>query len=79
MFGSFPPSPLVVSASKVYSGLGADIVYGIITLKTLGGTTADHYVRETPEDTKHGMAMLERELSGLETTDSEWNLLKAGD
>src|SRR5579863_7367861 len=30
MFGSFPPSPLVVSASKVYSGLGADIVYGII-------------------------------------------------
>ena len=32
MFGSFPPSPLVVSASKVYSGLGADIVYGIITL-----------------------------------------------
>ncbi len=33
MFGSFPPSPLVVSASKVYSGLGADIVYGIITLK----------------------------------------------
>ena len=34
MFGSFPPSPLVVSASKVYSGLGADIVYGIITLKT---------------------------------------------
>ncbi len=50
-----------------------------ITLKTLGGTTADHYVRETPEDTKHGMAMLERELSGLETTDSEWNLLKAGD
>ena len=26
MFGSFPPSPLVVSASKVYSGLGADIV-----------------------------------------------------
>src|SRR5579864_6908853 len=34
MFGSFPPSPLVVSASKVYSGLGADIVYGIITLIT---------------------------------------------
>jgi len=33
MFGSFPPSPLVVSASKVYSGLGANIVYGIITLK----------------------------------------------
>ena len=33
MFGSFPPSPLVVSASKVYSGLGADIVYGIITFK----------------------------------------------
>src|SRR5262245_10316847 len=33
MFGSFPPSPLVVSASKVYSGLGADIVYGIITLR----------------------------------------------
>src|SRR5690349_13888870 len=32
MFGSFPPSPLVVSASKVYSGLGADIVYGIISL-----------------------------------------------
>jgi len=32
MFGSFHPSPLVVSASKVYSGLGADIVYGIITL-----------------------------------------------
>ena len=26
--------PLVVSASKVYSGLGADIVYGIITLKS---------------------------------------------
>src|ERR1700746_3176298 len=26
MFGSFPPSPLVVCASKVYSGLGADIV-----------------------------------------------------
>ena len=26
MSGSFPPSPLVVSASKVYSGLGADIV-----------------------------------------------------
>jgi hypothetical protein len=35
MFGSFPPSPLVVGASKVYSGLGADIVYGIITLRTL--------------------------------------------
>jgi hypothetical protein len=33
MFGSFPPSPLVVCASKVYSGIGADIVYGIITLK----------------------------------------------
>ena len=32
MFGSFLPSPLVVCASKVYSGLGADIVYGIITL-----------------------------------------------
>jgi hypothetical protein len=30
-----PPSPLVVCASKVYSGLGADIVYGIITLRTL--------------------------------------------
>jgi hypothetical protein len=26
------PSPLVVSASKVYSSLGAGIVYGIITL-----------------------------------------------
>jgi len=26
------PSPLVVCASKVYSGLGADIVYGIIAL-----------------------------------------------
>lgn len=26
MFGSFPPSPLVVSASKVYSDIGADIV-----------------------------------------------------
>ncbi len=38
MFGSFPPSPLVVSASKVYSGLGADIVYGIITLKTAKAT-----------------------------------------
>jgi hypothetical protein len=33
MFGSFPSSPLVVCASKVYSGLGADIVYGIITLR----------------------------------------------
>jgi len=32
MFGSFPPGPLVGCASKVYSGLGADIVYGIITL-----------------------------------------------
>jgi hypothetical protein len=31
---SFSPSPLLVCASKVYSGLGADIVYGIITLKT---------------------------------------------
>jgi len=33
MFGSFPPSLWLVCASKVYSGLGADIVYGIITLK----------------------------------------------
>jgi len=32
MFGSFPPSLWLVCASKVYSGLGADIVYGIITL-----------------------------------------------
>jgi hypothetical protein len=37
MFGSFPPSPLVVSASKVYSGLGADIVYGIISFIDLPG------------------------------------------
>jgi hypothetical protein len=36
MFGSFPPSPRVVSASKVYSAMGADIVYGIITLKMPG-------------------------------------------
>jgi hypothetical protein len=34
MFGSFPPSLWSVCASKVYSGLGADIVYGIIALKT---------------------------------------------
>jgi hypothetical protein len=27
---------LVVSASKVYSAMGADIVYGIITLKMPG-------------------------------------------
>src|SRR5579864_2378760 len=32
MFGSFPPSPLVGLRLQVYSGLGADIVYGIITL-----------------------------------------------
>jgi hypothetical protein len=32
MFGSFPPSLWLVCASKVYSGRGADIVYGIITL-----------------------------------------------
>jgi len=36
MFGSFPPSLWLVCASKVYSGLGADIVYGIITLKMPG-------------------------------------------
>jgi hypothetical protein len=36
MFGSFPPSLWLVCASKVYSGLGADIVYGIITSKWLG-------------------------------------------
>ena len=29
--------PLVVSASKVYSGLGADIVYGIITIRQSAG------------------------------------------
>ncbi len=28
MFGSFPPSLWLLGASKVYSGLGADIVYG---------------------------------------------------
>ena len=50
MFGSFPPSPLVVSASKVYSGLGADIVmeslrskplnerYGLFSTVTSSGT-----------------------------------------
>src|SRR6185437_11176036 len=32
MFGSFPPSLWLVCASKVYSGLGADIVYGIIAV-----------------------------------------------
>ena len=36
MFGSFPPSLWLVCASKVYSGRGADIVYGIITLKMTG-------------------------------------------
>jgi hypothetical protein len=42
MFGSFPPSPLVVSASKVYSGLGADIVHGIISLRTpVGGSKSE--------------------------------------
>ena len=40
MFGSFPPSLWLVCASKVYSGLGADIVYGIITLiVNVEGTT----------------------------------------
>jgi len=38
MFGSFPPSPVVVCASKLSSGLGADIVYGIISLKMPPGT-----------------------------------------
>ena len=33
MLGSFAQSLWLVSASKIYSGLGADIVYGIITLK----------------------------------------------
>ena len=46
MFGSFPPSLWLVCASKVYSGLGADIVYGIISLidsgkARLGETNAD--------------------------------------
>src|SRR5262249_13099677 len=31
MFGSFPPSPLVVCASKVYSADGSRHCYGIIT------------------------------------------------
>src|ERR1700733_8580333 len=53
MFGSFLRALWLVCASKVYSGLGADIVYGIITLiiprpmsvnaclQQLAGTTSD--------------------------------------
>ena len=35
IFGSFLPSLLVGLAPPIYSDLGADIVYGIISLKRL--------------------------------------------
>ena len=40
MFGSFPPSPLVVSASKVYSGRSRHCLRNHYTRRPLGGTIA---------------------------------------
>jgi hypothetical protein len=43
MFGSFPPSPFVVCASKVYSGLGADIVMESLHSRQIGVYASREY------------------------------------
>ncbi|HEX4921103.1 MAG TPA: hypothetical protein VFV92_10225, partial [Candidatus Bathyarchaeia archaeon] len=58
-----PPSPLVVCASKVYPGLGADIVYGIITL------TNRHYTNQ-PFATRRRR----RRLSLLPWSNDTWDM-----